>query len=179
MVKRIVKKRIVSVAELAALTTRDDSAGITYDDIEEVFSSEDLAEYNALCKSFVDLIRICYLDADDDGFRPDVTSTVASSNLACTDAGEAVGADPTGDCDDGDATIYPDATETIDDGIVCDKEASHSILPVHCCSVFVPIPLISFGLPSCESSKETDRFTHTDGHRKIIGPLFHPNLIIV
>jgi hypothetical protein len=57
MVKRIVKKRVVTAVELATLTTRDDSEGITYNDIEQLFSSQDLAEYNALCKRFVDLVE--------------------------------------------------------------------------------------------------------------------------
>jgi len=55
-VKEVVKGRIVSVEELAQLTTQDDSMGITYDDIEKMFSSEDLAEYNRLCMSFVNLV---------------------------------------------------------------------------------------------------------------------------
>jgi len=54
--KELVKGRVVSVEELAQLTTQDDSMGITYDDIEKIFSSEDLAEYNRLCLSFVNLI---------------------------------------------------------------------------------------------------------------------------
>jgi len=55
-VKEVVKGRVVSVEELAQLTTQDDSMGITYDDIEKMFSSEDLAEYNRLCMSFVNLV---------------------------------------------------------------------------------------------------------------------------
>ena len=34
--------------------------------------------------------------------------------MDCTDTGEATAADPTGDCNDGDATIYPGADEYCD-----------------------------------------------------------------
>ena len=56
----------------------------------------------------------CYVDADDDGYRPDTTSTVASADTDCLDSGEAVAADPATDCDDADASIHPAATEVCD-----------------------------------------------------------------
>ncbi len=56
-VKELVKGKVVSVDELTKLITGDvGSMGITYDDIEKIFSSEDLADYNRLCMSFVRLI---------------------------------------------------------------------------------------------------------------------------
>ena len=61
--------------------------------------------------------ELCYVDADDDGYRPDDSSTVASANLSCTDSGEAVAADPVNDCDDGDASVNPGATEVCSDNI--------------------------------------------------------------
>lgn len=54
--KNIIKGKILSVDELSMLLTIDDSAGITYSDIEKMFSEEDLKEYNRLCKCFVELI---------------------------------------------------------------------------------------------------------------------------
>jgi hypothetical protein len=54
--KNMIKGQIVSVSELSRLITTDDSEGITYSDIEKMFSSEDLKEYNMLCESFVKLI---------------------------------------------------------------------------------------------------------------------------
>lgn len=48
-----------------------------------------------------DGVEICFLDEDDDTYRPDSSSTVASADLDCQDPGEAVGTDPIGDCDDG------------------------------------------------------------------------------
>lgn len=52
---------------------------------------------------------LCYNDADDDGYR--VTSTVASSDLDCTDSGEAMPGVPTGDCVDSDPNTFPGAAE--------------------------------------------------------------------
>jgi cysteine-rich repeat protein len=56
--------------------------------------------------------EICFVDADDDGVRPDGVSTVASADTNCTGPGEASAAHPVGDCDDGDANRYPGAIET-------------------------------------------------------------------
>jgi hypothetical protein len=64
-----------------------------------------------------DGVELCYLDADDDGWRPDGTSTVASANLSCEDAGEATASDPTGDCDDTDAAVNPGVPEICGNGI--------------------------------------------------------------
>ncbi len=54
--KRLIKGQIVSVEELAKLSTTDDSEGITYNDIKKMFNNEDLKEYNRLCENFVNLI---------------------------------------------------------------------------------------------------------------------------
>ena len=56
----------------------------------------------------------CYVDADDDGYRPSTSLTVSSSDADCSDAGEATASDPTGDCDDDVATAYPGAPEICD-----------------------------------------------------------------
>jgi len=53
--KNIIKGKILSRNELSKLLTTDDSEGITYDDIERMFSSEDLEEYNILCEKFIKL----------------------------------------------------------------------------------------------------------------------------
>ena len=54
--KELIKGKIVSAEELAKISTTDDSEGITYSDIEKIFTNEDLKEYNRLCKNFVHLI---------------------------------------------------------------------------------------------------------------------------
>lgn len=54
--KTRIKGKILSVDEFSRLLTTDDSDGITYSDIEKMFSSEDLREYNRLCEKFVKLI---------------------------------------------------------------------------------------------------------------------------
>ena len=65
-------------------------------------------------------LELCFVDADDDGFRPNTTATVPSADLVCTGPGEAIGADPSGDCNDAAPTTYPGAPETIADGIDSD-----------------------------------------------------------
>ena len=60
----------------------------------------------------------CYVDSDNDGYRNQNTSlTVGSSDLDCNDDGEAETSDPSTDCNDNVASIYPGASEVIDDGI--------------------------------------------------------------
>ena len=60
--------------------------------------------------------EICYVDADEDGYT-DGSTTLISRDDDCGDPGEALATEPTGECDDGDATVHPDATEGIGDGI--------------------------------------------------------------
>jgi len=57
---------------------------------------------------------LCYVDADNDGYR--TGATIASADLDCNDSGEAVPSDPTGDCDDTRASVNPGETEIIGDG---------------------------------------------------------------
>jgi cysteine-rich repeat protein len=49
----------------------------------------------------------CYLDTDDDGFRPTLPVPRDSADLDCNDAFEARATDPTGDCCDIDADAFP------------------------------------------------------------------------
>ena len=52
----MIKGKIVSASELSRIMTTDDSEGITYSDIEKMFSDEDLKEYGRLCERFVELV---------------------------------------------------------------------------------------------------------------------------
>jgi len=61
--------------------------------------------------------EICFADADDDGYRPNATSIVTSSDLDCLDSGEALNTDPIGDCNDLVSTVQPGATEVVADGV--------------------------------------------------------------
>ena len=64
----------------------------------------------------------CYVDQDADGHRTD--TTIASADEDCDDRLEAVSTDPSDDCDDDDATVYPGATETVGDGLDQDCDGS-------------------------------------------------------
>jgi MYXO-CTERM domain-containing protein len=68
--------------------------------------------------------ELCYLDQDGDGYRPDAVSTVTSVDLLCDEPGEAQAEEPTGDCDDEDASAYPGAPEVAGDAVDqdCDGE---------------------------------------------------------
>ena len=57
--------------------------------------------------------EICYLDDDNDGYRPDSTSTKTSSDLDCDDTDEAWDYEPIGDCDDRSSGDHPGATEIV------------------------------------------------------------------
>jgi len=57
---------------------------------------------------------------DDDGYRPDATSTVASADIDCVDSGEAVDSDLTGDCEDTDGDISPAGLDICWDGVDSD-----------------------------------------------------------
>jgi hypothetical protein len=65
--------------------------------------------------------EICYVDADNDGYR--TTATIASADCDCVDDGEAMASEPTGDCNDADAAIHPGVSEVCD-GIDNDCDAS-------------------------------------------------------
>ena len=61
--------------------------------------------------------EVCFTDADDDGYRPNTTSTVTSADVDCGDANEALSADPTTDCNDASSTVNPGRTEVCGDGV--------------------------------------------------------------
>ena len=62
----------------------------------------------------------CYVDADDDGYRPDTSTTVVSADSDCDDSGEALDSDPWADCDDTDPTRNPGEADAVGDGIDSD-----------------------------------------------------------
>jgi hypothetical protein len=57
-----------------------------------------------------DAAELCYVDADEDGYRVD--DTVSSLDLDCAGSGEASDTTPDGDCNDADTAFHPDASET-------------------------------------------------------------------
>jgi hypothetical protein len=91
--------------------------------------------------------ELCFLDADDDGYRPDATSTTVSTDLDCLDFGEAIGTDPTNDCDDTNNAVYPGAEETCDnvdnncDGVIPDDTES-SITVASCDTYTAPDDMV-------------------------------------
>ena len=67
--------------------------------------------------------EICYVDADDDGY-PDFSQTVVSADTDCADPGEGAATDRTGECDDGDASVHPGATEAPGDAVDSDCDGT-------------------------------------------------------
>ena len=72
-----------------------------------------------------DGMEICYVDADGDGYT-DGSSTVSSTDQDCADGGEGTSTDPTGECDDADATVNPGATESAGDEVDQDCDGSET-----------------------------------------------------
>ena len=58
----------------------------------------------------------CYTDADLDGYAAADGATVTSPDLACDAAGESDGS-ASGDCDDADGAVHPDAEEVVGDAV--------------------------------------------------------------
>ncbi|GDX82115.1 hypothetical protein LBMAG42_39260 [Deltaproteobacteria bacterium] len=97
--------------------------------------------------------EVCYLDADDDGYRPDSTSTVASVDSDCADAGEALDSDLTGDCDDGDDAFHPGADESD-----CTDPADYN-----CDGSTGYADADADGWGACEECDDTDATVNPDG----------------
>ncbi len=76
--------------------------------------------------STCDGAELCFVDADNDGYRPDSTSTIPSIDADCADPGEALATAHTGDCADIDSAIHPNATEIAGDGIDQDCDTTES-----------------------------------------------------
>ena len=73
--------------------------------------------------------ELCYVDADNDGYRLD--TTLLSANISCANDGEAPVADPRGDCDDLDSRRRPGQSEIcngVDDN--CDGTADEGVAAV-------------------------------------------------
>jgi hypothetical protein len=84
--------------------------------------------------------EVCYVDADDDGYRLD--TTVTSTDADCADGGEATASDRTGDCCDRDDRAHPgrtsgEATETICGGwdYDCNGVTTHDLGAGRCLDV--------------------------------------------
>jgi hypothetical protein len=72
--------------------------------------------------------ELCFEDADGDGYRPDATSTVLSADLSCAGEGEALAAAPTGDCDDREGSVHPDASDLTGDAVDSDCDGQELCL---------------------------------------------------
>lgn len=88
----------------------------------------------------------CYVDADLDGYAADSGATLLSTDLDCTDSGEASASAPLTDCDDSDASISPSGTEVANDGVDTDCDgydpATNSVWTLDACSADGGISLV-------------------------------------
>ena len=73
-----------------------------------------------------DGVELCFVDADDDGHLVDSSATLGSADTDCTDVGEGEATDPTGDCDDTDASVHPGATEGVGDEVDADCDGAET-----------------------------------------------------
>ena len=94
----------------------DDTAGTVYPGAPEI--ADDGIDQD--CSGF-DTVT-CFVDSDGDGVGSSSTSLAADGE--CLDAGEA---STDGDCDDGDASVNPSATDIPDDGIDQDCSGSDTV----------------------------------------------------
>ena len=104
-------------SDIEPATDCDDNDAYSYPGATEVIA--DGADQNC------DGGDTCYIDADDDNYRADSSMTVPSSDLDCTDAGEASNSAQV-DCNDAAANVYPGAPETIDNGVDEDCDGGES-----------------------------------------------------
>ncbi|MCZ7681478.1 MAG: MopE-related protein [Sandaracinaceae bacterium] len=69
--------------------------------------------------------EICYVDADDDGYRRLDGMTVVSTDADCSDSGEALASEPATDCDDTRAAVNPGRAEVADNGLDDNCSGAH------------------------------------------------------
>ena len=100
------------------------SAGLDCDDADATINPAGTEAAGDGLDGDCDDTELCYADADDDGYRPDGAETVPSPDVSCAESGEATAADPTGDCDDGDASVSPDGTELVGDAVDSDCDGT-------------------------------------------------------
>jgi MYXO-CTERM domain-containing protein len=103
------------------------SAEADCDDLDEGVNPAALEGVDDALDQDCDGLELCYVDADDDGFRPDETSTAESADLLCDGAGEATAEDAAGDCDDDNPDAYPGAEEVAGDAV--DQDCDGADLP--------------------------------------------------
>jgi len=103
----------------AAELNQDDADGDGYSTCEDDCDDDEVTTYPGALELTGDGVdsdcdggEICFLDTDDDGHRPDSTSTVVSVDDDCLDTSEATTSDGTNDCDDADDDTYPGAAES-------------------------------------------------------------------
>jgi hypothetical protein len=75
--------------------------------------------------------ELCYVDADNDGYRPPTMAQVVSFNLSCVDVGETTGLSLATDCNDNNQVINPGISEIPCDGIDqnCNGSTDEGVCP--------------------------------------------------
>ena len=112
-----------------------------------------------------DSSELCYVDSDGDAYGS--TSTTTSTDLVCTDSGEADNAD---DCNDGDADISPDGTEVAADGVDSDCDTTELCYQDNDADTYGSTSTVSSSDLVCTGSGEADNDDDCDDGNASISP---------
>ncbi|MEL6342158.1 MAG: FG-GAP-like repeat-containing protein [Myxococcota bacterium] len=124
------------------------------DDDPDVFPEADEVVGDGIDNN-CDGLEDCLEDRDGDGYH--AGQVISSADLDCDDDGEGDPEDPGGDCNDDDPDIFPDADETVGDGIDSDCDGFEDCLEDRDGDGHHADEIISSADLDCDDPGEADR----------------------